>query len=83
MIRKFIISSGDNSPISERITITPAATSGTYVYETAFPVSWAIVIDDDVEVYVSKIYPELETGFEITFNNATISVDFNVNVVYQ
>ena len=83
MIRKFIIASGDNSPISERITITPSSASDTYTVETASPVSWAIATNADIEVYVSRIYPDLSTGFEITYSGATPSVDFNVNVVYQ
>jgi hypothetical protein len=83
MIRKFLIASGDNSPISERIDITPSTTDGTYVFETAYPVSWAMITDADVIVYVSKIYPELATGLEITFWNATPSTPFSVNIVYQ
>ncbi len=83
MKRKFILASGDNSPLSERISITPLNTDDVYVLETGFPVSWAMVTDSDVTVYISKIYPDLATGFEITFSGASISVPFNVNVVYQ
>jgi len=41
------------------------------------------MVIDGVRVYISSKYPEMSTGFEITFEGATISNSFIVDVVYQ
>lgn len=38
---------------------------------------------DGVEVYISSLYPDSDTGFIITFNGATPGSQFTVDVVYR
>lgn len=42
-----------------------------------------VAASDGLEAYISKIYPDIAQGLEITYNNATPSEQFSIDLVYR
>jgi len=87
MIRRFVLASGDNNAINLSVTINPSASSGSQFFETGTPVSWVgiggVAAAEDIKVTPSGKYPDLETGFELSFEDATPATPFDVELVYR
>lgn len=74
MIRRFLTATGDNNPQTDRITISPGGTSGTYTVSTGYPVSWIYINGTTVpENSYSGPYYFDPGGSTYTYSVATIT----------